>query len=156
MDNQCKPNLSLDRVLALPVEAFDAEVLFYHFEEEFHAGTLFICMGKVRPRDMYADTGMVQVVVACNRFLDCAQAFLPGKLGNHHRVELGPGRKMPVAFVRIFRMLSSLSIPLSPKTSLHPCRDNRFIFQFCHAPCHWFKKSGSFFASRRQTAPRFP
>ena len=66
------------------------------------AGTLFICMGKVRPRDVRADTGMVQVVVACNRFLDRAQAFLPGKLGNHHRVELGPGRKMPVAFVRIF------------------------------------------------------
>ena len=66
------------------------------------AGTLFICMGKVRPRDMCADTGMVQVVVACNRFLDRAQVFLPGKLGNHHRVELGPGRKIPVAFVRIF------------------------------------------------------
>ena len=66
------------------------------------AGTLFICVGKIRPRDVRADTGMVQVVAACNRFLDRAQAFLPGKLGNHHRVELGPGRKMPVAFVRNF------------------------------------------------------
>ena len=34
MDNQCNPDLSLDGVLALPVEAFDAEVLFYHFEEK--------------------------------------------------------------------------------------------------------------------------
>lgn len=42
MDNQCNPNLRLDGVLALPVEAFDADVLFYHFEEEFHLPAFFI------------------------------------------------------------------------------------------------------------------
>jgi len=70
------------------------------FPEDF-ARTLLVCVGKVRPRDMRADTGMVQVVVARDCLLDCAQSLLPRKLGNHHRVELRPRRKMPVALVRV-------------------------------------------------------
>ncbi len=42
MDNQCNPDLRLYGVLALPVEAFDAEVLFYHFEEKLHLPAFFI------------------------------------------------------------------------------------------------------------------
>ncbi len=36
MDNQCNPDLRLDGVLALPVEAFDAEVLLYLLEVQLH------------------------------------------------------------------------------------------------------------------------
>ena len=36
MYNQCNPDLSLDGVLALPVEAFDAEVLLYLLEVQLN------------------------------------------------------------------------------------------------------------------------
>jgi len=42
VDNQRNPDLCLDGVLALTVEAFDVQVLLYHLEVQLHLPAFFI------------------------------------------------------------------------------------------------------------------